>query len=67
MAEVLRTLWSLDPFECVLVATGNRYAVQVLTHTEALLSESARTIEEAQNTAKRLLAILRPGTRKTAS
>ena len=62
MTEVLQTLWSLDPFKCVLVATGNRYAVQVLTRTEALLTESARTIEEAHKTAKRLLGILRPDT-----
>ena len=62
MTEVIHTLWSFDPFECVLVASGNRYAVQVLTRTEALLTESARTIEEAHKAAKRLLAILRPGT-----
>ena len=62
MTEVIHTFWSFDPFECVLVASGNRYAVQVLTRTEALLTESARTIEEAHKAAKRLLAILHPGT-----
>ena len=58
--EVLRTFWCLEPFECVLVASGDRYAVQVLTHTEALLTESARTIEQAHKCAMRLFAILCP-------
>jgi hypothetical protein len=58
--QVLHTFWSLDLFECVLVERGNRYAVQVVTRTEALLTQSARTIEEARETAKRLLAILCP-------
>jgi len=58
--EVLRTFWSLDPFECVLVANGDRYTVQVFTRTEALLVESTRTLEQAQKTANRLLKILAP-------
>ena len=58
--EVLQTLWRLDLFECVLVAKGDRYAVQVFARTQALFTESARTIEQAHNRAKQLFAILCP-------
>ena len=57
--EVLQTFWRIDLFECVLVAKGDRYAVQVLTRTQALFSESARTIEQARIRAKQLFEILR--------
>jgi hypothetical protein len=58
--EVLQTFWRLDLFECVLVATDDRYAVQVFASTQALFTESARTIEQAHKRAKQLFAILRP-------
>jgi len=61
--EVLKTFWCLEPFECVLVGIGDHYAVQVFTRTEALLTESARTLEQANQCAKRLFAILCPSGR----
>ena len=59
-AEVLKTFWCLEPFECVLVASGDRYAVQVFTRSEPLLTESAPTLEQANQCARRMLAILFP-------
>ena len=61
--EVLKTFWCLEPFECVLVASGDRYPVQVFTRTEPLLTESARTLEHANTCAMRLFAILYPSGR----
>ena len=62
-AEVLKTFWCLEPFECVLVGSGDRYAVQVFTRTEALLTESARTLEQASQCASRMFEILCPSRR----
>ena len=62
-AEVLKTFWCLEPFECVLVASGDRYAVQVFTRTEPLLTESARTLEQASQCARRMFEILCPSRR----
>jgi hypothetical protein len=62
-SEVLKTFWCLEPFECVLVASGDGYAVQVFTRSEPLLTESARTIEQASKCARRLFAILCPSGR----
>ena len=61
--EVLQTFWRLDRFECVLVSKGDCYAVQVFARTQALFTESARTIEQAHKHAKHLFAIFRSADR----
>jgi hypothetical protein len=61
--EVLKTFWSLEPFECVLVVSGDRYVVQVVTRSEPLFTESARTLEQANKCAMRMFAILWPSGR----
>jgi hypothetical protein len=61
--EILKTFWCREPYECVLVASGDRYAVQVVTRSEPLLTESARTLEQANTCALRLFAILCPSGR----
>jgi hypothetical protein len=58
--EVLKTFWCLDPFECVLVASGDRYVVQVVTRSDPLFTESARTLEQANKCATRMFAFLCP-------
>lgn len=59
-ADVLRTFWTFDPFHCVLVDDGKRYALQIRVRGQALLTESVETISEAQKRAKALFAVLIP-------
>ena len=63
---VLRTMWVLDAFRCVLRREQDRYALYVLIRNEPFLMESARTLEEAEQKADTLYAVFCPRDQESA-
>ena len=59
-ADVIKTFWTLDPFQCVLLDAPTGYAIHVFIRGEWFLRESVRTLAEAKGRADALFAIFFP-------